>query len=68
MLGHFPGDTINMVLDRVVDDAGGLTTGQLRARLDKYVLEVDPDGSKASFEEGLADRKVVVYPNPDHTA
>jgi hypothetical protein len=32
------------------------------------VLEADPDGSKSSFEEGLADRKVSVYPNPDHTA
>jgi hypothetical protein len=45
-----------------------VTTGQLRARLTKIVLEADPDGSKASFEEGLADRKVTAYPNPDHTA
>ena len=68
MLSHLPQDTINTVLDRILEDASGLTTGQLRARLACLVLEADPDGSKSSFEEGLADRKVTAYPNPDHTA
>ncbi|HEX6300494.1 MAG TPA: DUF222 domain-containing protein [Acidimicrobiia bacterium] len=67
MFGHLPKDTVDMVLDRILDDASGLTTGQLRARLTRHVLEADPDGSRASFEEGLNDRKVTAYPNPDHT-
>jgi hypothetical protein len=67
MLGHLPEETVETVLDRVLDDASGLTTGQLRARLTRLVVEADPDGSKASFEEGLEDRKVTAYPNPDHT-
>lgn len=32
------------------------------------VLEADPDGSKSSFQAGLADRKVVALANPDLTA
>jgi hypothetical protein len=32
LLGHLPEETIDVVLDRVLDDASGLTTGQLRAR------------------------------------
>jgi hypothetical protein len=67
-LGHLPQDTVDEVLDGILDDAAGLTTGQLQARLARLVLEADPDGSKSSFEEGLADRKVTAYPNPDHTA
>ena len=67
-LGHLPGETVDCVLDRVLDDAAFLTTGQLRARLSRLVMEADPDGSKSSFEEGLAERKVVVTSNPDHTA
>ena len=67
-LGHLPAETVDCVLDQVLDDAGFLTTGQLRARLSRLVMEADPDGSKSSFEEGLAERKVVVTSNPDHTA
>jgi hypothetical protein len=64
-LGHLPDDTVDVVLDRVLDEAVGLTTGQLRARLAKLVLETDPDGSRSSFQQGLEERKVSMYPNPD---
>jgi len=67
-LGHLPDETVDVVLDRVLDEAEGLTTGQLRARLCKLVLEADPDGSKSSFQQGLEERKVSMYANPDHTA
>lgn len=67
-LGHLPEKTVDSILDRVLDDATELTTGQLRARLWRLVLEYDPDGSAAAFEEGVHDRKVVTFSNPDHTA
>jgi len=66
-LGHLPGDTIDLVLDQILVDAGNLTTGQLRARLSRLILAADPDGSASAFEEGLADRGVATYPNPDQT-
>jgi hypothetical protein len=53
-LGHLPEEPVEVVLDRVLDEAVGLTTGQLRARLAKLVLETDPDGSKSSFQQGWA--------------
>lgn len=67
-MGHLPEETVDFVLDGILHDASGLTTGQIRARLARMVLEADPDGAAASFEEGLADRQVVVSSNPDHTA
>lgn len=67
-LGHLPEDIVDTVLDRVLEEAPELTTGQLRARLARLVLEADPDGEKASFQAGLEERKVASYGNPDHTA
>ena len=66
-LGHLPDATVDLVLDQILEDAGNLTTGQLRARLSRLILAVDPDGSASAFEEGLSDRGVATYPNPDMT-
>lgn len=67
-LSHLPPEAIDTVLDEILHEAPGLTTGQLRARLDRLVLEADPGGSRSSYEEGLAERRVAVSSNPDHTA
>jgi hypothetical protein len=67
-LGHLSRELIDGVLDRSLDDSPDLTTGQLRARLSRLVMEADPDGSESSFEQGVEDRKVVSYSNPDFTA
>jgi hypothetical protein len=66
-LGHLPDEMVDQVLDRVLEQASGLTTGQLRARVARLVLETDPDGAKSSFREGLEERKVCTYANPDLT-
>ncbi|MFP4555056.1 MAG: DUF222 domain-containing protein, partial [Actinomycetota bacterium] len=67
-LSHLPEETIDMVLDQILDDAPELTTGQLGHRLGRLVKTADPDGSRASYEQGLSERKVVASGNPDHTA
>jgi len=67
-LGHLPEESVDAVLDQVLDEATGLTTGQLRARLGRLVLEIDPDGTRSSYEQGLEERHVAVGSNPDHTA
>ncbi len=59
---------IPVVVDSLVDSAADLTTGQLRTRLKKAVLEADLEAAQIQYELGLGDRKLVVYPNPDHTA
>jgi len=66
-LGHLPDGSVDEVLDRVLEQASGLTTGQLRARVARLVLETDSDGAKSSFREGLGERKVSTYANPDLT-
>lgn len=67
-LGHLPDETVDEVLDRCLDEAPDLTSGQLRARLGRLVMAADPDGAKSSYEEGLAERHVETWANPDHTA
>ncbi|HEY5890718.1 MAG TPA: DUF222 domain-containing protein, partial [Acidimicrobiia bacterium] len=42
-LGHLDQDTVDTVLDRCLGDASELTRGQLRARVGRIVMEVDPD-------------------------
>ena len=66
-LGHLPDETVDEVLDQCLDDVPGLTTGQIRARLGRLVMIADPDGAKASYEEGLAERRLATGSNPDHT-
>ena len=67
-LSHLPEETIETVLDQILDTAPSLTTGQLGSRLGRLVKTADPDGSRASYEQGLSERKVVATGNPDHTA
>ncbi|MGF1616647.1 MAG: DUF222 domain-containing protein [Acidimicrobiia bacterium] len=66
-LRHLPDSTIDVVLDQILEDAESLTTGQLSASVNRLILAADPDGSASAFEEGLADRGVATYANPDQT-
>ncbi|MFP3882224.1 MAG: DUF222 domain-containing protein [Actinomycetota bacterium] len=66
-LGHLPDEIVDTVLDKTLDEAGTLTTGQLQHRLSKEVMVADPDGAASSFQEGLEDRKVTTHSNPDFT-
>lgn len=67
-LGHLSSDTIEAVSEKVLDRAEGLTTGQLQARLAREVMETDPEGADVGYYEGLADRRMTTYANPDGTA
>lgn len=66
-VSHLDTETVDAVFDSVLGEAAGLTTGQLRYRVSKQVMIEDPDGAKSSFHEGLNDRKMVSYSNPDFT-
>ncbi len=56
------------VVDRTLSDAAGLTTGRLGARLQRVVLELDPDGAEQRFDVGIEDRVMITQSNPDLTA
>jgi hypothetical protein len=67
-VGHLPQEAARAVVDQVIGDSGGLTTGQLAPRLRKLCIQVDPDDARHRYQEGVAERRVIVEPNPDGTA
>jgi hypothetical protein len=57
--------TARRLVDQVLDKAPELTTGQLRARLRKLVLAVDPDAACRRCAEAVRTRRVDSFANPD---
>ncbi len=67
-LAGLPEDLIAAVIARVLPVAPGLTTGQLRARILKLIITVEPDRAEDQYEQALADRMVVGYLDSAGTA
>lgn len=65
---HLEPDTAAAVIDRIIDTAPKLTTGQLQARLRKLCIEADPADAGVRLEAALEERRLVVSANPDGTA
>jgi hypothetical protein len=65
---HLSDSDTALVADRLVDEAPTMTSGQLRRRLQRLVLEVAPDSAVEQRELGLEDRRIVLEANPDGTA
>jgi len=61
-------EIVDTVLDRVLPEARDLTTGQLRARLSRTCLELDPENAEDRYQVGVEQRRVVLSANPDTTA
>ncbi len=55
---HLSDDDAREVVDRVIDRAPELTTGQLAARVRELCFTVDPEESKSRYEQALEDRRV----------
>ncbi len=56
------------VVDAILPLASRLTSGQLRARLAKLVIEADPDAAARRHEARLVRRRVVLEPTGDSCA
>lgn len=65
---HLTIATARGVIDKVLPDAGLLTTGQLKAKLRKLCIATDPDEAKDRYEHAIEARRVVVEANSDGTA
>ena len=65
---HLDDDTARAVVDRIIDDAARLTTGQLIARIRKLAISVDPNTAQRRYEQAVADRRVVIEPTGEGTA
>ena len=61
-------ETARRIVEAVVDEAPDLTSGQLRARLRRLRMAVDPDAARQRYEERLKERRVVAEVSDDGTA
>lgn len=64
---HLPVETARRVFDRVAEAAPGLTSGELRARIQKLCIEADPDEAKERYKRAVAERRLVTDPTTDGT-
>ena len=65
---HLDVDCAREVVDRVLEAARDLTTGQLKARLIRLCMEADPVNARERMEYSLSQRKMVAEPNVEGTA
>ena len=65
---HLPDPVARNVVERVIEAAGGLTTGELKARLNRIVIEADPGGAQERYESAVKDRRLIPEPTTDGTA
>lgn len=65
---HLRTDQAEAVATEVLESARALTTGQLRARIHRLAISVDPHSAQERFREGTEQRRVVVEPREDGTA
>jgi hypothetical protein len=56
------------VVAQILPVAAGLTTGELRARLRRLIICVDPEAAQVRQELAASTRRVVCYPESDGTA
>jgi len=57
---HLEDRVARTVVERVIDHAGRLTTGQLKARLDRVAMEIDPDSARDRYTHRVTDRRMVL--------
>lgn len=55
------------VVTALPDEAFRMTTGQLRARVRRACLDVDPDSSRQEEKQAIVDRRFVSWTEPDGT-
>ncbi len=67
-LSHLDEATARSVADTVIEDAAGLTTGQLAARLRRLCIQANPDTAQQRYDQAVDQRRVVLEAGPDGTA
>jgi len=64
---HLTDIAAQAVLDEIADDAPSWTVGQLRARIQKLAIQVDPHEAVKRCEQATADRRIVTESNDTGT-
>jgi hypothetical protein len=66
--GHLLEDQVRQAARVVLEEAPGLTTGQLAARLRRITMSIDPEDAAKRLHHGLEEWRVIGEANPDGTA
>lgn len=56
------------VIEAILPEAPGLITGQIRTRIRRLCLEVEPEEAARRTETAVEERKFIIEPTPDGTA
>jgi hypothetical protein len=65
---HLPRELAQQVCDTALVKAPGQTTGQLRARIQRLIISIDPAAAKDRYEKTLTERRVICEPTDAGTA
>ena len=65
---HLSMATAEGVVERIIDAAATLTTGELKARLDRLCIEAGPQDAKDRYEYAVDGRRLVAEATTDGTA
>ena len=65
---HLSEETAREVVERIIEPATRLTTGQLNALIRRLCVQADPDDAANRYRDALEGRRVVVEPSPEGTA
>jgi hypothetical protein len=61
-------DQAHRAIEMLLSFAPSMTTGQLRARVAKVAISIDPESARKTYEESVKGRRVWAGRNPDGTA
>ncbi len=65
---HLDEPRARQVVDQLLDRAGQLTTGELRAKVARLCLSIEPEKAKRRYEHAVDERRLVTQPTLDGTA
>jgi hypothetical protein len=65
---HLSEAATRVVVDRILEAAGRLTTGQLRTLIRRVCVQADPDDAAVRYREAVEERRLQAQPTVDGTA
>jgi hypothetical protein len=66
-IGHLSDETAREVVDRIIERARRLTTGELVAQLRRVCIQADPDHAARRYEDAVSERRIIAEPTTDVT-
>jgi hypothetical protein len=65
--GHLSAAVAQDVVERIIEAAPNFTTGELKARIERMVIDADPDGAQERYEYAVKGRRLIAESTSDGT-